>query len=113
MNTYQGITLALASSPPPFNLIAAATAGATGFKAVKDIMKTDPTNPSPDTSNDVSGGGNNAPSPTGIGGESLIPSQLTEQLSDTGTQPVQAYVVETDISESQALQQELDLQTTL
>ena len=31
MNTYQGITLALASSPPPFNMIAAAPAGLTGF----------------------------------------------------------------------------------
>ena len=114
MNTYQGITLALASSPPPFNLIAAATAGATGFKAVKDIMKTDPVSGSGGGGDVPSASGGAAPpSPTGIGGESLIPSQLTEQLSDTGTQPVQAYVVETDISESQALQQELDLQTTL
>ena len=78
------------------------------------IMKTDPVSGSGGGGDVPSASGGAAPpSPTGIGGESLIPSQLTEQLSDTGTQPVQAYVVETDISESQALQQELDLQTTL
>lgn len=40
INTYQGITKALAASPPPFNYIAAATVAATGFKAVKDIIAT-------------------------------------------------------------------------
>ncbi len=115
INTYQGITSALAMKPSgPWNFVQAAAIGVQGFAAVKNIMKTDASGSSSSGGDSGGGGGGAAPpTPSGIGGESLIPSQLTEQLSGTETQPVQAYVVETDISESQALQQELDLQTTL
>ena len=114
MNTYQGITAALAMKPSgPWNFVQAAAIGVQGFAAVKNIMKTDASGMRSSGGDSGGGGGGAAPPPSGIGCESLIPSQLTEQLSGTGTQPVQAYVVETDISESQALQQELDLQTTL
>ena len=117
INTYQGITSALAMKPSgPWNFVQAAAIGVQGFAAVKNIMKTDASGSSSsggDSGGGGGGGGAAPPSPSGIGGESLIPSQLTEQLSGTGTQPVQAYVVETDISDSQALQQELDLQTTI
>ena len=41
INTYQGITAAL-SAPWPLSIPAVATAALTGFKAVKDIVKTDP-----------------------------------------------------------------------
>ena len=34
-------------------------------------------------------------------------------LGEEGTQPIQAFVVENDISSSQALQEELELQATL
>jgi len=114
MNTYQGITVALASAPPPFNFISAGAVGLAGFKAVQDILKTDPVNPSSGGGGGgVSGGGGvESQAPQGIGGN-LIPQQLTEQVQETANQPVQAYVVENDISESQALQQELDLATTL
>jgi len=64
------------------------------------------------------GGGSAAGSvpsmPTGIGGEGLIPN--LEGISPTALgepMPVQAYVVENDISNAQALQQELDVQATL
>lgn len=40
INTYQGITKALASAPPPYNFISAAAVGAAGFSAVKDINTT-------------------------------------------------------------------------
>jgi hypothetical protein len=115
INTYQGITAALAMKPSgPWNFVQAAAIGVQGFAAVKNIMKTDASGSSSSGGDSGGGGGGgDAPPPSGIGGESLIPSQLTEQLSGTETQPVQAYVVETDISDSQALQQELDLQTTL
>ena len=46
--------------------------------------------------------------PTGLG--SLIPNI---QAVTTATQPIQAYVVENDISSSQALQEELEVQATL
>lgn len=41
INTYQGITSAL-KAPWPLSIPAVATAAATGFKAVSDILKTDP-----------------------------------------------------------------------
>lgn len=41
INTYKGITAALAA-PFPLSIPAVATAAATGFKAVKDIVSTDP-----------------------------------------------------------------------
>ena len=40
INTYQGITAALASAPPPINIALAATTAAKGFKSVKDIVST-------------------------------------------------------------------------
>ena len=61
------------------------------------------------------GGSSAAPAiPSGIGGEGLIPN--LEGISPTALgepMPVQAYVVENDISNAQALQQELDVQATL
>ncbi len=40
INTYQGITAALASAPPPINIGLAAITGAAGFKSVADIVST-------------------------------------------------------------------------
>tara|TARA_R110002012_G_scaffold88316_3_gene217700 strand:+ start:8646 stop:10385 length:1740 start_codon:yes stop_codon:yes gene_type:complete len=40
INTYQGITAALASAPPPINIGLAAITGAAGFKSVADIVGT-------------------------------------------------------------------------
>ena len=51
------------------------------------------------------------PQPGGIGG--LIPNMNAITPPDIGTQPVQAFVVENDISDAQALQEELDIQATL
>jgi len=63
------------------------------------------------------GGGGSSPSGGGAGGqqfESMIPEQLTESFeNEEGTQPMQAYVVENDISNAQALQEELETQATL
>jgi len=47
----------------------------------------------------------------GIGG--LIPNMESVELPDGAPQPVQAYVVENDISDAQALQEELEIQATL
>jgi len=44
----------------------------------------------------------------------MIPNlENISPAGEDGAQPVQAFVVETDISNSQALQSELDLQATL
>jgi len=40
INTYEGISAALASSPPPFNIALAAITGAAGFKNVASILST-------------------------------------------------------------------------
>ena len=47
----------------------------------------------------------------GIGG--TIPNIGAITTPETNMQPVQAFVVENDISDAQALQEELDIQATL
>tara|TARA_R110001583_G_scaffold51316_1_gene160302 strand:+ start:8006 stop:9655 length:1650 start_codon:yes stop_codon:yes gene_type:complete len=114
INTFLGVTKALSDKEMPFfaRIAGAATQLIMGMTNVTKIKNTDmESGGSPDTSATTS-----TPTPTGIGAMNLgdmIPNQLTEELTDTTTQPVQAYVVETDISNSQALQEELNLQTTL
>lgn len=109
MATYMGATKAMASVPPPFNFVQAGLIIATGIKNLAEISKTK-----------VPGGG-------GGGGNDSMPDTVTEvggdmtgdvpaiTFGDAGSEapPVQAYVVETDISNAQALQSELDLQSTL
>ncbi len=70
---------------------------------------------------DVGGGSSGSASgsvptaPAGIGGSGLIPNLENIQSAPltADTPPVQAFVVENDISNAQALQQELDTQATL
>lgn len=114
INTYSAASAALAPPPigagPIFGPIAAAGAIASGLANVKSIMSTD-----------LPGDDNvSTPStpPQGIGGNltfnpSLVPNMGAISPPDTEMQPVQAFVIETDISNSQALQEQLDLQATL
>jgi hypothetical protein len=120
INTYSAAAAALAppsqgGAGPILGPIFAALAIASGLKNVKEITATKL--PYGDKGGASAGGGGTPSAPTmpsGIGGGSLIPN-----LSEIGIgepddqQPVQAYVVENDISDAQALQQELDLQATL
>ena len=115
INTYSAAAAAL--SPPPvgagpiFGPIAAVGAVAAGMANVKKIMSTKL--PGAEGSGGGGGATPDVPSPTGgIGG--AIPN--LENITGTATgepQPVQAFVVETDISNAQALQEELDIQSTL
>ena len=123
ISTYSAAAAALAPPPvgagPILGPIAAGIAVATGLKSVSDIMKTKL------PGGDVGGGSLpsiEAPSvadspiddeieelgPTGLG--PLIPNI---EAVTTATQPIQAFVVENDISSSQALQEELEVQATL
>tara|TARA_R110000851_G_scaffold89618_3_gene195517 strand:+ start:8958 stop:10619 length:1662 start_codon:yes stop_codon:yes gene_type:complete len=117
-NTYLGVTNALASVPPPWNFVQAGTTLLAGMSAVKNIMKTSDSETTP-PSPDLGGGGNDAPPPENTGGlmaqvQNMIPNQLTESFADGGsTQPIQAYVIENEITNAQTLQQEVELQTTL
>jgi hypothetical protein len=115
VNMYLGITSALKDPEMPWfariaNAAAVAIAGRNNIKSISATKM---------SGDEGEGEEGDVPSPTGVGGifsgnaGSMIPNQLTEEVVDTSQQPVQAYVVETDISNSQALQEELDLQTTL
>jgi len=110
INTYLGATKAIGQGGI-FGPIAAAGVIATGMKSVKDIISTKL--PGGD-----GGGGASVTSGGGIrSGEVNIPNVenigTTELGQDTPVAPVQAYVVENDISSSQALQEELETQATL
>ena len=62
----------------------------------------------------VDGVDTNVSQPTGLGGAGLIPNLENINQNDLGTpEPVQAFVVENDISNAQALQEELEIQATL
>ena len=114
INTYSAATAALA--PPPvgygalFGGIASVGIIASGLKNVADIRATK----LPGVSGDVGDTGSTPSVPVGGGIGGLIPN--LEGISPQGItepQPVQAFVVENDISDAQALQEELDIQSTL
>jgi len=94
-------------------IAAAAGIVATGMANVKAINSTEI--PGEEGGSDVSVSSTSASLPEQLGGvggtipnmETIIPGGAN------GIQPVQAFVVETDISDSQALQEELDIQATL
>ena len=117
INTYSAAAAALAPPPigagPIFGPIAAAGAIASGLANVKIIIATEL--PGAEWESGATGGNPSVPQVNtqfgsgGIGG--LIPNMGSITAPDT--QPVQAYVVETDIADAQALQEELDIQATL
>ena len=118
-NTYLGVTNALANVPAPFNFIQAGTTLLQGMSAVKNIMKTSESETSTPSDSGGGGGGGASVPASNTGGllaqvQNMIPNQLTETFADGGaTQPIQAYVVENEITNAQTLQQEVELQTTL
>jgi len=96
----------------PANLGAIATgvgAVLSGIASAKNILSQVPggggsgSTPTPDIS-----------TPTGIGAGGLIPNlEAIDAVELGGTAPVQAFVVENDISNAQALQEQLEIQATL
>tara|TARA_R100000655_G_scaffold1100_2_gene4376 strand:- start:180 stop:1775 length:1596 start_codon:yes stop_codon:yes gene_type:complete len=118
INTYSAAAAALAPPPtgagPIFGPIAAVGAVAAGLANVKKIVATklpgaegggDSIGARPDTGN--------VPELPAQGLGNLIPNTSNFDATTIGTPPVQAYVVENDISNSQALQEELEVQATL
>jgi hypothetical protein len=108
MDTYAGANKALAQGGI-FGAISAAGIVAAGLANVARIKAIDPEtagdgNDSPDT---------DVPLPSGLTGN-LIPNMSAITPPELGEPaPVQAYVVENDISNAQALQDELEIQSTL
>ena len=109
MNTYQGITAELATkavTPYEIGLKVAniAFVASTGFKAVKQILSTNPMS---------SGGGSTSGGGASGGGASTTPqfnlvgqnstNQLTSTIAGQQNRPVQTYVVGSQVSTQQAL----------
>ena len=115
INTYSAAAAALAPPPvgagPIFGPIAAIGAVAAGMANVKQILSTK-------LPGAGGGGGGGGPEPAvpqtpqGLGPQNVNMEAIEQPEFGTG-QPTQAFVVENDISNAQALQQELDLQSTL
>ena len=114
INTYSAATAALAPPPigagPILGPLAAVGAVAAGMANVKKIMSTD----LPDVTDDGGGGGGAPDIPETFSMGALTPNmEAINQPTLGGSQPVQAFVVESNISNAQALQEELDVQATL
>jgi len=107
ISTYAGATRAFKDVPSPFNFIQAGLIIAAGIKNLAEINKTK-----------VEGAGGSSESITDtitdggdMGGD--VPALPTFGAIGTDAPPIQAFVVETDVSNAQALQSELNLQSTL
>ena len=119
INTYSAAAAALAPPPigagPIFGPIAAIGAVASGMTSVKKILSTKlpgtTDTPTPDLSPpDIPETPSLQETNTGgLGG--LIPN--INAIEPASTTPIQAFVVENDISNAQALQEELEIQATL
>ena len=114
INTYQGANLALASSPPPFNFIAAGTVVAAGLMNVKKIIETPlPGVPGGSSAGRAAGGTPQLPqaptlptinAPQIAGTQPATPgAQIASTLAQASNKPLKAYVVSGDVSSQQAL----------
>lgn len=111
INTYQGASLALATYPPPFGAIAAATVIAAGLMQVKKIVSTKV--PAPPGTKNLGGGGGGAsasvpstPVPqieTAAAAQGDTGTQIAQTIAESQQRPIQAYVVSTEVSSTQAL----------
>lgn len=102
INTYQGITAGIKLGYPQA-IPAVLAASVTGFKAVKDILKTDPKSSGASSASSSSGGG----TPTATPQFNLVGQSSTNQLSQTianqQKQPIKTYVVAGDVTTQQGL----------
>lgn len=102
IDTYKAANTALASSPPPFNYIAMAAAITAGLVNVKKIASQQF-----QSSSSSSGGGGGTPSAPEVAQAApqfnTIGSSGINQLAQLQQQPVQAYVVSSEVTSAQAL----------
>jgi len=102
INTYQGITAGVKLGYPQA-IPAVLAASVTGFKAVKDILKTNPKSSGASSASSSSGGG----APTATPQFNLVGQSSTNQLSQTianqQKQPIKTYVVAGDVTTQQGL----------
>lgn len=125
INTQVGVTRALSAAPPPINFIQAAAVLASGISSVKSILST-----KVGDSGSSGGGGSAAvaatPTPSAptaipsLGGSvaSSIPRQtnlddVVGSIDRQSTEPIKAYVVSQEVTDSQEAQAYLNKQSTL
>jgi hypothetical protein len=110
INTYQGATLALATYPPPFGAIAAGVVIAAGLLNVKKILSTKV--PKPPGTNLQGAGGGSAPSAPSVPVPQIetaaalqgdTGTQIAATIAESTSRPIEAYVVSTKVSSTQAL----------
>ena len=111
INTKVGVTRALSSAPPPINFISAAAVLAAGLSNIKDIVKTK-----------VPGGGGGASggSVPAVGSNiaASLPTQtnlsdVVSSVNQNNQEPIRAYVIGQDVTDSQEAQSYLNNQKTL
>ena len=109
INTKLGVTRALGSAPPPINFISAAAVLAAGLSNIKDIVKTKV----------PSGGGGGVGVPSvGSSVAASLPTRaslndVVGSVNNTNQQPIKAYVIGQDVTDSQEAKSYLDNQKTL
>ena len=127
INTYLGATKALATYPPPFGAIAAATVVAAGLLQVNQIRKQKlPDIPKPGGgSASASGGSSTFTQPVSPTTSFTAPTiqtlpdgittggQIAESIAMARQQPIKAYVVSQDISSQQAMDRRTTAASTL
>jgi hypothetical protein len=111
INTKLGVTRALGSAPPPINFISAAAVLAAGLSNIKDIVKTKV----PGGGGGASGGGVPA---VGSNIAASLPTQtnlsdVVSSVNQSNQEPIRAYVIGQDVTDSQEAQSYLNNQKTL
>jgi hypothetical protein len=107
VSTYSAINKAMDDIPFPLNIVQAALTGIMGFQNVQAIKNTEMS-----TSTTPSGGLQQLSAGVSVGGDNPIPT-LPEDMGEIEQPPIQAFVVESNVSGKQALQNDLELQATL
>lgn len=118
IDTWKAVNMALASAPPPLSYISAGLSLATGLKSIKNILsvktKKPTSTPSPGdaTLPSAAGSGGGSESIADLSGIPSITEQFNNQFAQE-TPPVQAYVVEQQVTESQQINTMIQQKATL
>ena len=114
MNTYQGVTKALAETtdPTPTQSLRFGNAIAVGVVGLANVAKILSTKPVESTAPSLAGGGSRPSAPS----FNLVQGSATNQIAQsvqTGTRPTRAFVVSSDVTSQQSLDRRIEQGSTL
>ena len=118
IDTWKAVNMALASSPPPLSYISAGLSLATGLKSIKNILSVKTkkpvasSSPSGGSMPSASDGGGSSQSIADLSGLPSVTEQFNNQFAQD-TPPVQAFVVEQQVTESQQINTMIQQKATL